>query len=149
VIVKQGSGCWKIGAIVVAILAVLGVLGFRGAILIGGAAIQSIDEAVQESVGLADTTNYEVEITKCESDQFFDATAAGTIKNLSDTQRSFQVNVRFTNPDGSLISTEPHFTDQLDPGQSTGWEVISLKQNEAVPGFKCEISEVNNSIFGN
>jgi hypothetical protein len=148
IVVKEGAGCWKIGGIVVAVLAVLGLIGGGCAVLLGGAAVQSIDEAVQESTGIASTTDYDVEITDCEADDLFDARAAGTITNISDKERSFQIEVKFTNPDGSLISTDSDFTDKLDPGQSTGWEVLSFASNEATPGFLCDISEVSNSIFG-
>lgn len=148
VIVKQGPGCWKIGGIVVAVLAVLGLIGGGCAILLGGAAVESVNQAVQESTGLADTSDYDIEITNCDADQFFDARASGTITNTSDKERSFQIQVKFTNPDGSLISTDSDFTDKLNPGQSTGWEVLSFSTNDATPGFRCDIDEVSNSIFG-
>jgi hypothetical protein len=148
VIIKQGPGCWKIGGIVVAVLAVLGLIGGGCTVLLGVATVQSIDQAVLESVGLADTTDFTLEVTGCDADPFFSASATGTITNTSDTERAFQIKVKFTNPDGSLISTDSDFTDKLNPGQSTGWRVVSFSGNDATPGFLCDVTEVSNSIFG-
>lgn len=148
VVVKEGAGCWKIGGIVVAVLAVLGIIGGGCALLVGGAAVESIDEAVQESTGVASSTDYAIEITSCEGDEFIAARASGTITNTSDKERAFQVQVKFTNADGSLISTDSTFTDKLASGQSTGWEVLSFSSNEASDGFRCDVDEVSYTIFG-
>jgi hypothetical protein len=148
VVVKEGAGCWKIGGIVVAVVVVLGLLvGVGCTVLIGGAANEAAN-SLQESIGLANTTDYEIEITGCAADTFSSARASGTITNTSDKERAFEVQVKFTNPDGSLISTDSTFTDKLDPGQSTNWEVLSLSLNDAAPGFKCDVDEVSNTIFG-
>lgn len=146
VVVKDGSGCWKIGGIVVAVVVVLGLLiGVGCTVLIGGAANEAAKE-VQDSIGVASTTDYELSGLTCSTEQFLGARADGTITNKSDKERAFQITVSFTNVDGSLVSTDSTFTDKLNPGQSTQFEVLALE--DPAPDFECSIKEVSYSIFG-
>lgn len=127
---------------------VFGLIAGGCALLFGGAAVVSLDEAIQESVGLAQSTDYEITVDACELDFADDPEARGSITNTSDIERSYEVTVTFTNPNGSLITTDSTTTDRLQPGQSTAWRVTTFTEFLADPGFSCDVKEVRYSVFG-
>lgn len=120
-------------------LIVLGVLG----IAVTGAVVYFTSRVVDEfesTFGVADQSDYNVEISECGVDSFDDVRAAGTITNTSDQRRSFTVGVRFTGADGSLLTVDNGYVEVLDPGQSTDWVVVTFTEAEGRPD--CEIDEV-------
>ena len=138
---KNKSGCIKIGLIVLAVLAILGLIG-------GGCLVFGVNQAVDEietQTGKADSSDYELTGPECTVDEFSGPTATGTIKNTSGEDQGFEVSVRFTDADGNLISEDSTFTDSIDADQTANWEVSAF---ETVEGdIDCEVATVNYSLF--
>lgn len=138
---SNNSGCLKIGLIVLVVLAVLGFGAVGCLVFVGG----EVAEDIEQAVGEADPSDYDLTGPECSVDFADDVRANGTITNTSGERQGFQIEVRFLDSDGSLITSESTFTDALDDGQSTEWEVITF--SEAPGDFTCEIDEVSYSIF--
>ena len=138
---KNNSGCIKIGLIVLAVLAILGLIG-------GGCLVFGLNRAVDEietQTGKADPSDYELTGPECSNDEFAGPTANGTLKNTSGESQAFEVSVRFTDADGNLISEDTTFTDSIDADQTANWEVTTFETAEG--DISCEVSEVNYSLF--
>ncbi len=127
------------------VLIVLGVLG----IVVTGALVFIANRVVDEietSFGVADASDYDIELTECGVDSVDDAQAEGRITNTSADRRAFTIRVRFTDADGSLLTVDEAYTAALDPGQSTDWVVITFSEPRGLPD--CEIDEVRYNSFG-
>lgn len=138
---KNNSGCIKIGLIVLAVLAILGLIG-------GGCLVFGLNRAVDEietQTGKADPSDYELTGPECSNDEFAGPTANGTLKNTSGESQAFEVSVRFTDADGNLITEDTTFTDSIDADQTANWEVTTFETAEG--DISCEVSEVNYSLF--
>lgn len=134
----DNSGCVKVGLIVVAVLAVVG-------LAVAGLFVFVINRAVEEldsTFGRADPSDYEVEITDCSVDSFGDVQASGTLRNVSDEQRSFSIEVRFLEGGRDLITSSTDTTASLQPGERGNWNVITFDE-PASGEFSCEVGEVD------
>lgn len=141
VVVKQGPGCMKIGLIVAGVLVLFGLLGVGCLAFAGNEVAKEIDR----SMGTASEDDYDLTGPECSVDELLGPKAEGRITNTSDEAQGFQIEVRFLAEDGSLISEDSAFTDTIDPGQATDWQVTTLE--EATGPVTCELSEVSYSIF--
>jgi hypothetical protein len=139
---SSGPGCLKIGLIVLAVLAILGI----GALVVFAVAVNEVVEEIDRRTGEADPANYEVQVEECAVDELGFPAAAGTIQNTSAEAHAFEVVVVFSE-DGELLERSATLVDQLEPGQTGRWSTISTQEprNDAV---ECEVQRVNYSIFG-
>jgi hypothetical protein len=140
----QSSGCLKAALIVFAILAVSGI----GVVACLGFGANSVMNELRKQTGRAAESDYDITEPACSFDDLLGPQAKGTITNTSKEQQAFQVTVRFTAPDGSLVSEDSDFTDPIDVGQSTDYEVTSLK-DQATADTTCSLGEVSYTIFDN
>jgi hypothetical protein len=124
--------------VVLGVLAV-GCLAFAG---------KEVAKEIDRQIGTASTSDYDLTGPECSVDEALGPQARGTITNTSKEQQAFQVEVRFVAPDGSLVSADSDFTDPIDVGQSTNWEVTSLA-TDAPEGTTCTLAEVSYTIFDN
>jgi hypothetical protein len=131
-------------AAVVALI-VLGVLGIAVTGALVFLANRVVDE-IETSFGVAETSDYDIALTECGVDSFGDVQAEGRITNTSSDRTAFTIRIRFTDADGSLLTVDSGFTDALDPGQSTDWQVITFTEPRGLPD--CEIDEVRYNSFG-
>jgi hypothetical protein len=127
--------------ILLVILAVL-VLAIGGCIALLAFAGNEVVNELEDSFGVADEDHYDITLEECSADELGDAMANGTITNTSGDQRAFAVEVRFTDAEGTLITEDTTYTDDLDPDQTGQWEVVTFE--DAPSGIECEIGEVSN-----
>ncbi len=142
---SSNSGCLKIGLIVLAVLFVFGIGAVGCLVFVGGEVAQNVSDELERAFGEADPSDYELTGPECGVDSVDDVRASGSITNTSGERQAFQITVRFLNPDGSLITSNSTFTNGLDDGQSTDWEIITF--SDAPADFTCEVDEVSYSIF--
>lgn len=140
---KQRNGCLTALLIVIGGLVVLGI----GLFLLFAFALNEAAEKVEDSVGIAAVSDYEIALTSCAPDAVLHARASGTIENLSDKRQGFRITVRFTTPDNTLIAEESAHVDALEIGQTGTWTVVSFAK--ATADVACEIDRVNYTIFDN
>lgn len=124
-------------------LGIVGVIGVLVAVVIIVVVNRAVDE-IDQAWGVANPDDYELDRDTCTTDAVGDVTATGTLRNTSDRMRSFEVEVRFTETSGSLITIDRTFTGQLEPGQEGPWEVLTFAAPEGQT-FECSISEVRYS----
>jgi hypothetical protein len=139
---RQGSGCLKVGLIVLAVLAVLGI----GALVLFAAFINEVAEEIDRRTGEADPAHYDVELTECGTDALGFGEATGRITNTSDQSRAFEIIVQFRDPGGDQIGRTSAYIDRLDPGDSARWSTSSFE--DAPDDVQCEVRRVNYSLFG-
>lgn len=142
---SSSSGCLKVGLIVLAVLVVFGIGAVGCLVVVGGEVAQNVGEELERAFGEADPSDYELTGPECTVDFADDVRASGSITNTSGERQAFQITVRFLNPDGSLITSDSTFTNALDDGQSTDWEVVTF--SDAPDEFTCEVDEIAYSIF--
>jgi len=151
--------------IVLGIVLVLFLLGGIAAIVIANAVDDVADDAVDslnrtassiqaqvddfaEETGKADDGDYELADEVCAVEEIGGVQARGTFTNTSKEKQGFGVTVRFTTPDGDLISEDTGYVDALDPGQSTEYTVYAISgSTDGITAVECEITSVNYSFF--
>jgi hypothetical protein len=121
---------------------VFGVLGVGCLVFAGNRVVNEIDDAT----GTADTDDYNITLDTCGVDEIGSARAGGTITNTSDKAQGFEVKVRYSDADGTLLDTSSTFVDRLDKGQTGNWETISTIDN-ASTDIECEVGEVSYSLI--
>jgi hypothetical protein len=141
IVVKNGPGCLKIGLIVVFILVLLG--GGTAACIAFTA--NNVVNELERQTGKADEADYDITLTTCTIGTL-GLEANGSITNTSKEKQAFEIKVRFTAPDGALVSEDVTFTDPINPGQSTDYEVPALKP-DAPAGTRCALVAVNYTVF--
>ena len=142
---SSGSGCLKVGLILLGVLVVFGVLAVGCLAFVGNEVVNEIDRAIGE----ADPGDYDLSEGDCIVDPVLGAQATGTIKNTSDKAQGFQIEVRFETSDGDLVSEDSTFTDTIAVDQSQSWEVTSLDEIPDDVTLVCKVGEVSYSIFDN
>ena len=85
-----------------------------------------IEQEIDDNTGTADPDDYELELTGCIPDPSSLAVAEGTLTNLSDRDRAFNVNVSFTADDIRLGSSFTYI-NTLEQGGTTAWRVTTLE----------------------
>jgi hypothetical protein len=139
---KKSSGCLKAVLIVVALFVLAGI-GLGACLALAG---DEIAESIENALGEADPGDYDLVVEECTVTEFGMAEASGLITNTSDTVQGFQIEIRFSRPDGVLIGVNSDFVDRLEIDQAGQWRVIAL---EEIPGdtVTCEVAKVSYSIF--
>lgn len=135
---SKKSGCLKWLLIVGGVLLLFGIGVVSCLALVG--------EELEKQIGEAKDSDYDITLRSCEVDEFSIARASGSITNTSKKAQGFQVEVRFTNPDGSLVSIDSDFVDRLEVGQSGQWEVLATEKPTGSE-VACEVFKVSYSIF--
>ena len=143
IIVKQGSGCLKIGLIVLGILVIFGI-GTVGCLVFAG---NEVAKEIDKQTGEATSSDYEISDVECTNDEMLGAQATGMIQNLSDKAQGFEIEVRFETADGDLISEDSTITDTINVDQSQAWKVLSLEEAPEGAELTCELTEVSYTIF--
>jgi len=143
VVINKGPGCMKIGLIVFAILAVLGI-GLVGCLAL---VADEVSEEIDKATGEAAPEDYELVEAECSIDEFNMAKASGSIKNTSGEAQGFQLTVRFELGDGSLLGESPVFTDTIAVNQSQAWDAIVLDQAPDGATVDCQVSKIEYTIF--
>jgi hypothetical protein len=118
--------------IALGVVVLLGVLVSLAFIFFIGRAADELDETfdeieqeIDENTGTADPDDYEIALTACIADPGALPVAEGTMTNLSDQDRAFNINVSFTADDVRLGSSST-YVSVLDQDGTTAWRASSL-----------------------
>ncbi len=140
---KQDNGCLKWGLIGGAVLLVFGLLGVGCLVFAGNRVVNEIDDAT----GAADAGDYDVTLDTCEVDEIGSARASGTITNTSNKAQGFEVEVRYSSPDGNLLDTASTFVSRLEKDQKGNWDTTAITDLTSGDDIECEIGEVSYSLI--
>ena len=84
-----------------------------------------IEQEFDENTGTADPDDYEIVLTACIADPEALPVAEGTLTNLSDSDRAFNINVSFT-ADEVRLGSSFTYVSALDQDGITAWRASSL-----------------------
>ncbi len=143
---STAKGC-LIAFAVVAVLAALAVVSV--VFVLGRAAddvvteFEEFGEELDENTGLADPSDYDVELTDCLPETGL-VTAEGELTNTSDRDRAFWVNTAFT-ADGVRLGTANTYVEGLGQGNSAAWRAtfFDVLPDDVQPSdVVCEVESV-------
>jgi hypothetical protein len=138
---KSGMPGWAIGCLVAA--GIVLVLGIAAAVFLGAVVNEAAEEFGRQT-GRASDADFDLEVESCETGEFDLTEATGVITNTSTVRQGFEVEVRFTDADNTLVEESVTFVDAIDPGQSARWTVTAFE--EASGQVRCDTA-VRYSIF--
>jgi hypothetical protein len=122
---KSGMPGWAIGCLVAAGIVI--VLGIAAAVVLGVVVNEAAEEFTRQT-GQASDADFDLAIESCETSEFDITEASGVITNTSTTRQGFEVEVRFTDADNTLVEESVTFVDAIDPGQSARWTVTAFEK---------------------
>lgn len=139
-----GSGCLKVGLIILAVLAFFGILGVACIAVVGN---KVVDE-IEKNTGTAKASDYELDEGDCTVSELGSIEATGQITNTSGKDQGFEIEYRFIDPDGTQLSVDSAFTDNIAKGGTAAYSVFGVT-SDVPQGSKCELRGVNYSILDN
>ncbi len=140
---KQDNGCLKWGLIGGAVILVFGVLGVGCLVFAGNRLADEIDDRT----GTADAGDYDITVDSCQATETGSLTATGTLTNTSDKAQGFEVEIRFSDAEGTLLDASSTFVDRLDKGQRGNWTTTSFSATASSTDIECEIDSVSYSLI--
>lgn len=137
---SSGNGCLKAFLIVLAISVVLGILATVFFVLAVG---KAVDTAVK-TFGVADASDYEIKIDKCEISDLGTLKTSGQITNKASHSQAYNITVDFSDNDNVKIGSDGLiYTGSLSSGQKANWEGTGVATGTAPDKIQCKVTQVN------
>ncbi len=134
----------KTALIIIGVIVVLGIVAVGVAAFAVGRTVDNVvtvGRDIARDYGTAPASAYQVEITKCTTDDTGSPVATGTIKNVSGKTHGFRITVGFYDDNDKKLNESLDLVNSLRDGSSSDFAVTSFGVSSE--SFVCRVDNVS------